>query len=70
MPSTRKKSPLSTNKKKKPASSKAKVKKSASKKPNLNSDVTGGDVDGSYPHNVSQTTSGGVGFECRQFCAH
>ena len=44
---------------KKTASNKSKVKQSASKKPNLNSEVTGGDVDGSYLHNVSQTTSGG-----------
>ena len=53
------KSPLSINKKKKPASSKPTANKSASKKKYFNSDVTGGDVDGSYLHNVSQTASGG-----------
>ena len=59
MPSTRKKSPLSTNKKKKPNSSKTTVKKSASKKSKVNQDVMGGDSDGSYLHSVSQVTSGG-----------
>ena len=59
MPSTKKKSPMSTNKKKKPVSSKASTKKRASSKKNSNSDTTSGDVDGSYLHNVSHTASGG-----------
>ena len=59
MPSARKKSPLSTNKKKKPASNKPKSKKSVGRKTALKQDVTGGDVDGSYLHNVSQAMSGG-----------
>ena len=57
MPSTRKKSPLSTSKKKKPTSNKPKNKKNVSKKTVPEHDVTVNNIYWSYLNNVRQVTS-------------
>ena len=59
MPSTRKKSPLTTSKKKKPSTSKAKNKKSLGNKNVQEQDVTVNNTDRSYLNDVSQATSKG-----------